>query len=59
MTKSRYWVLVYKKRYCAFESRSEAKLCIKFFIEDRLVDGSALEIEEEQIETVGGCLYER
>lgn len=59
MTKSRYWVLVYKKRYCTFDSRSEAKLCIKFFIEDRLVDGSALEIEEEQIETVGGCLYER
>lgn len=59
MTKSRYWVLVYKKRYCAFDSRSEAKLCIKFFIEDRLVDGSALEIEEEQIETAGGCLYER
>lgn len=59
MTKSRYWVLVYKKRYCAFDSKSEAKLCIKFFIEDRLVDGSALEIEEEQMETVGGCLYER
>lgn len=59
MTKSRYWVLVYKKRYCAFDSKNEAKLCIKFFIEDRLVDGSALEIEEEQIETVGGCLYER
>ena len=59
MAKSRYWVLVYKKRYCAFDSKSEAKFCIKFFIEDRLVDGSALEIEEEQIETVGGCLYER
>ena len=59
MAKSRYWVLVNNKRYCAFDSRSEAKLCIKFFIEDRLVDGSALEIEEEQIEAVGGCLYER
>lgn len=59
MAKSRYWVLVNNKRYCAFDSRSEAKLCIKFFIEDRLVDGSALEIEEEQIETVGGRLYER
>ena len=58
MAKSRYWVLVYKKRYCAFDSKREAKLCIKFFIADRLVDGSALE-KEEQIETVGGCLYER
>ena len=40
MTKPRYWVLVNNKRYCAFDSRSEAKLCIKFFIEDHANDES-------------------
>ena len=58
MTNKRYWVLVNEKRYCAFDSRSDAKLCIKYFIE-RGVGGELLEIEEEDGETVGGCLYEQ
>lgn len=53
----RYWILANGSRYCAFDEKNDAKLCLRYFIEQG-VSGELLDIEEDEISSVGGCLYE-